>query len=108
MNKYSLAKCFFRKFSPYNRIPNGILEKNFTDFFGNFSVDSDYEPYVAYTQPFGSNASITIDWCVADTAFFISVYEKEIFLFKNKQQITIKVNTNTLQTVDDYVKGWIS
>ena len=104
--KYSLAKSFFRKFSPHNRIPNGILEKIFVDFFGNFSTESDYEPYVDYAQPFGSIASINIDWNVGDDSFFVSIYENQIFLFKNDHRITIKLNTNTLQTVDDYIKGW--
>lgn len=105
--KFSLARSFFRKFNVHNRIANGVLEKNFVDFFGNFSVVSDYEPYVAYSQPFGNGESINIDWCIGDDSFFLSVYEDRIFLFKNDQRTTVTINPNTIQTVDDYIKGWI-
>lgn len=104
--KSSLSRSFFRKFNAHNRIPNGILEKNLVDFFGNFSVDSDYEPFVAYSQPFGGIASINIDWCVADDSFFVSIYEDKIFLFRNDLRTTINLLPNSLQTVDDYTKGW--
>lgn len=107
--KFSLAQSFFRKYNAHNRIPNGILEKNFIDFFGNFSTESDYEPFVAYSQPFGGVDTINIDWCTKDDTFFVSIYDDKICLIKNDVQVS-SVNVNAgvgvLVTVGDYAKGW--
>jgi hypothetical protein len=107
--KFSLAQSFFRKYNAHNRIPNGIIEKNFIDFFGNFSVESDYEPFFVYFQnsPFAGVDIINIDWCTKDDTFFVSIYDDRICLIKNDIQVSsVNVTSGRLVIVEDYAKGW--
>ena len=48
--KFHINQSFFKKFNGHNRIPNGIIEKVMVEFFNNFSIESDYEPYFTFSQ----------------------------------------------------------
>jgi len=104
--RFSILQPFFLKYNMYNRISNGILEKILTEFFTNFIVESDYEPYYVFND---DKKSITIDWCTTTDGFYVVVYENKILLYKNERIITVDVNSdNIASNVNDYVDCWMN
>jgi len=99
---FSIVQSFFFKFNAHNRIENGILEKNLVDFFNNFRVESDYEPFYIVDKN-----TITIDWCTHTNTFYTIVYENRIVLIKNDNRITVDIAHLPDATVQDYITEWI-
>ena len=105
--KFSIVQSFFKKFNFHNRISNGKIEKNLIDFFHNFIVESDYEPFVVFGQFFHNKDVVVIDWCTSTDHFFINVYEDQVVLLKNEIRITIGIEPNIMTDVHDYIKCWM-
>lgn len=98
--KSSFLQPFFLKYNMHNRIRNGVLEKNLVNFFSNFMVEGDYEPFYVATDN-----TIFIDWCNKETMFNVIVNENSILLMKNGM---VKVCTDETCHVNDFIKVWMS